>query len=155
MPLSTEKIYLETTVFNRLLEPERDYYEETQQLFDAIAAGQFAAYTSVYVVAELSEALEPKRSQMLAFILHYGIEVLTESDEVTALAEEYAVNGVVPRSSYFDRLHIACAAIHGMDRIISLNFKHIHRLKTQELVSRLNALRGLKNLYITTPMEEV
>jgi hypothetical protein len=44
------KIYLETTIFNRYFDVEREAYLATVQLFNEIKAGKFDPYTSVYVI---------------------------------------------------------------------------------------------------------
>ena len=53
------RIYLETTIFNRYVEPERDNHRETKVLFDEIAEGKFDAFTSGYVLRELKQAPAP------------------------------------------------------------------------------------------------
>jgi ribosomal protein S17E len=40
------KVYLETTIFNRFFEDNRDYNRETKELFGKIARNEIAAYSS-------------------------------------------------------------------------------------------------------------
>jgi len=149
------KIYLETTLFNRYFEPERDNHRDTVQLFNEVALGKFETYTSVYVINELMNAAEPKRSNMLELISRNNISVIDESDETEALAEAYVIHGVITRPNYLDRLHVACASVNGMDAIISLNFSHINRPKTKELTEPVNRLYGYGKIYIGSPMEVI
>jgi hypothetical protein len=52
--------------------------------------------------------------------------VLEVSDAATALAECLVEEGAVPDSFPEDAMHIAIAAVNGIDVIVSLNFKHIN-----------------------------
>ena len=62
------KIYLETTMFNYYFDADRDAHADTVKLFKEIRSGKYEAYTSAYVMDELIESDEPKRSNMLALI---------------------------------------------------------------------------------------
>ncbi|MCL2494937.1 MAG: hypothetical protein FWE98_04695 [Oscillospiraceae bacterium] len=150
------KIYLETTVFNRYFEPERDNYRDTVRLFEEIAEGRFEAYTSAYVVKELLDTTdEPKREAMMALLRRHHVIILDESRETEVLAEAYVTHGVITRPHQYDRLHIACTSAHGLDAIISLNFSHINRKKTKELTEPVNRLYGYIKIFIGTPMEVI
>jgi hypothetical protein len=124
-------LYLETTVFNRVLEPEREYYDETKVLFAKIANGEMKAYSSEYVIKELEAAPEPKRSAMLELISKYNITVLKTDMQAENLADIYINAEIIPKSHRMDGIHIAITAINKIDCIISFNFKHINKLKTK------------------------
>ncbi|MCL2495293.1 MAG: hypothetical protein FWE98_06525 [Oscillospiraceae bacterium] len=149
------KIYLETTVFNWFFEPERDFYKDTHQLFDEIAAGKFEAYASDYVVEELAQATEPKRRMMLDLLEQSRIEMLGKSDEVAALAQQYVLHNIISKKHRYDREHIACAAVNGMNAIISFNFAHINRYSTREKTDLVNRLNGYPTVQIIMPMEVI
>ena len=153
--MKPQRIYIETTIFNRYFDTEyKNEHEASRQLFTEIKAGKFDAYTSKYTYDELSDAPEPKRSNMLDLIDEYKIKVLGDTDEILALAKDYIAKGVIPKSSVYDARHIACASINGIEHIISLNFSHINRLKTKEQVPAVNKLNGYNGeITINTPME--
>ena len=44
------KVYLETTIFNRFLEDNREYSTETKNLFEKIIKNEIEAYSSTYVI---------------------------------------------------------------------------------------------------------
>ena len=44
------RVYLETTIFNRFLEDDREYNTETKILFEKIAKKEIEAYSSTYVM---------------------------------------------------------------------------------------------------------
>jgi predicted nucleic acid-binding protein len=42
------RVYLETTIFKRFLEDNREYHMETKRLFDKILQKEIDAYSSAY-----------------------------------------------------------------------------------------------------------
>ena len=120
------RIYLETTIFNHYFDTDREAHTATVKLFDEIKAGKYEGYTSAYVLEELEEAQEPKKSNMLTLISKYGIEVLEVESEAERLAETYVNESVIPSRFTYDALHIAIATTNDLDYIFSLNFKHIN-----------------------------
>ena len=146
-------LYLETTVFNYYFDAEREYHEDVVRLFTAISDGEYEAYTSEYVVIELRNAPEPKRSEMLNLIDSYSISVFSIDAESTKLANMYVQKGVIPERFRFDASHIAIATVHGLDCVISFNFEHINKLKTKNMTAFINLHEGYKPITICTPME--
>ena len=150
-----QKIYLETTIFNRYLEDNREYSIETRKLFDKILRNEIEAYSSAYVIEELDKSPEPKRSEMLNLIPKYKIAVLEIDQKAYDLAEIYIEMGVIPEKFKIDGIHIAMASIHGMDCIVSLNFHHINKLKTKMATEIIHRMKGYNNPFICTPMEVI
>jgi hypothetical protein len=149
------KAYLETTIFNRFLEIGRDCNIETRSLFEKISENKIEAYSSVYVLEELDKAPEPKRSEMINLISKYRITVLEIDQRAYDLAETYVEMGIIPIKFRVDGIHIAMAAIHNMDCIISLNFHHINKLKTKMATEIIHRMKGCNNPFICTPMEVI
>jgi hypothetical protein len=149
------KVYLETTIFNRFLKNDRDYNIETRRLFDKISKNEIKAYSSAYVLEELDKATEPKRNEMLSLISKYKITILEIDQRAYDLAEIYIEMGIIPIKFRVDGIHIAMAAIHDMDCVISLNFHHINKLKTKMATEIIHRMKGYSNPYICTPMEVI
>lgn len=149
------KIYLETTVFNHYFDTDREAHAATVKLFKEIKVGKYEAYTSAYVTDELVKASEPKKSNMIALIGEYGIQVLSVEDEAERLAEIYVNEGVIPARFTYDGLHIAIATTNDLECIFSLNFKHINKLKTKTMTSVINLREGYRPVTIASPMEVV
>jgi hypothetical protein len=61
--------------------------------------------------------------------------------------------GIIPLKSRVDGVHIAMEAINNMDCIVSLNFKHINKLKTKLLPEGVHKMLDYGNPMICTPME--
>ncbi|GHU22760.1 hypothetical protein FACS1894172_05170 [Spirochaetia bacterium] len=106
------------------------------------------AFTSAYVVQELKEASEPKRSKMLGLIKEYDARAFE-------LADLYIELEILPKKSRVDGAHIAMSAVHNMDCIVSLNFKHINKLKTKAAIEIIHKIKGFSNPFICTPMEVI
>jgi ParB/RepB/Spo0J family partition protein len=83
----------------------------------------------------------------------YDIKRIIGTDETVKLANIYTQNGIIPVKKQLDAHHIAIASVNNLDCIVSLNFKHINKLKTKSLVDAVNILKGYKNIVICTPME--
>jgi predicted nucleic acid-binding protein len=150
------KIYIETTIFNYYFDADRDAHKSTVKLFNEIKSGKFDAYTSRYAIEELSKTQEPKQGQMLNLIKTHGIKLFEASAEAERLGEIYKKEGAVPTTANYDALHIAITAIKELDYICSLNFKHINRIKTKEMVAVINKREGYRSdLTICSPMEVV
>ena len=149
------EIYIETTVFNRFLEDNREFNPETRKLFEKIQENEIKAYSSTYVLEELDKAPEPKRSEMLKLIQEYKINILEIDQKAYDLAEIYIEMGIIPIKFRIDGIHIAMAAIHNMDCIVSLNFHHINKLKTKMATEIIHRMKGYNNPFICTPMEVI
>jgi hypothetical protein len=149
------KVYLETTLFNRFLEDNREYNMETKKLFEKIIQKEIDAYSSTYVMEELDKASEPKRSIMLNLISQYKITILEIDKRAYDLSETYIEMGIIPKKFRIDGIHIAMAAIYDMDCIVSLNFHHINKLKTKMTTEVIHRMKGYNNPFICTPMEVI
>ena len=147
------KIYLETTVFNHYFDTDREAHTATVKLFDEILDGEYEAYISVYVIDELEDAKEPKRSNMLGLISKYNIQVLQFDKEAERLADIYVNEGVIPVRFTYDGYHIAIATTNDLECIFSLNFKHINKLKTKRMTSVINLREGYRPITIASPLE--
>jgi predicted nucleic acid-binding protein len=148
-------VYLETTIFNRFLENNREYNMETIKLFEKISKNEIQAYTSAYVIEELDKASDPKRTEMFRLIKKYNITVLEIDQKAYDLSEIYIEMGIIPIKFRIDGIHIAMAAINDMDCIVSLNFHHINKLKTKLAVEIIHRMKGHNNPFICTPMEVI
>ena len=87
------------------------------------AQGRFSLVTSQYVHEEASEGdaiLSAERIRNLA-----GIPLLILDAKIDELAAEIIDRAILPPSAAFDALHIACAAVHRIDFLLTWNCKHI------------------------------
>ena len=149
-------IYLETTIFNfPFADDAPQYRADTLRLFEEIKAGKFKPFTSEYVTRELEAAADSLRDERLRLVKKYGVEVIPTNDEVKSLAAVYIKAGIIPPAYATDGYHIAAATVKGLDFIVSLNFRHIVKRKTIELVELINFREGYKKIGIYAPAEVI
>ncbi|MEM7699615.1 MAG: type II toxin-antitoxin system VapC family toxin [Verrucomicrobiota bacterium] len=80
-------------------------------------------FTSLETLDEASKGdgeMAANRSALLD-----GIPLLTLTDEALSLAGTLVSKSIVPQKAASDSLHIAIASAHGMDYLVTWNFKHI------------------------------
>jgi hypothetical protein len=103
------------------------------------------------VVDEIS-AGNPEAAQLrLAYVTH--LVRLRETQESTRLTQDLIKLGAVPVTSYLDAVHIALAAVHGMNHIASWNFKHIAGALARTRISQALQQLGYSHITIHTPDE--
>ena len=71
------------------------------------------------------------------------------------LADLYVAEGIIPQKYRTDGLHIAIAAVNGLDMLVSMNFQHIVKRKTVKMTGAINILNGYQAVEIYSPMEVI
>ncbi|MGA2061295.1 MAG: type II toxin-antitoxin system VapC family toxin [Thermoguttaceae bacterium] len=86
-------------------------------------SGDFELYISQFVLDEiaLGDPLQAKKRINEV----KGIPLLGITDEVSILADDLIKSGVIPKKAATDSAHIALAAVHGMDFLLTWNCTHI------------------------------
>lgn len=147
------KVYLDTSFINYLVAtrlPEK--MAETQALWDIfVSSDRFDVVLSEAVDQELQSCYEPKRTRLLEKIAEIECVLVTETNEVTELANRYLEFGVLTQKDYYDLLHIAHATVNACKWIISWNFKHFVNFKTMDLVNAVNLVEGYDPVRIASP----
>jgi len=153
------KIYLETSIFSFYHET-REYGEypkfktQVRELFERIKTGEFEPFTSIFVMNEIIKEKDPEKlEKMRNLVSDYGITFLEVTDEVARIAALYIQEGAISPAWETDALHIAMAAVHGLDLIVSLNFTHIVRIWTIDRVRRVNKRESYQGIGIYRPSE--
>jgi predicted nucleic acid-binding protein len=153
------RIYLETSIFSFYYEERQQgeypiYKAQVREVFQRIKEGKYEPFTSPFTLEEIEkERDQAKRDRTLALAAEYGIKVLDDSDEARRIAALYIQEEAIPYTSETDAIHIALAAVNGLDFIVSLNFTHIVRPWTIERVRRVNRREGYQGIGIYKPSE--
>lgn len=148
------KIYLETSVINFIFDKSNPKEKEiTLKLFDDIKKGQYEAFISELVIAEIDKAPHDIAVNLRNAISEINLIELTISEEVKFLADKYEEQGIIPRKYRNDALHIAIATVHNLDVLVSWNFEHIVKVRTKKEVMGINLLMGYKEIEIYSPWE--
>jgi hypothetical protein len=150
------RVYIETSMVSYLTpRPSRDivaaahqqisldWWERRRHNLDLVA--------SLLVVNEARLGSPEAAARRLAIL--EGIALL----EVTAPAQELAITivqkGLLPQTAYPDVLHIATAAVHQVDYLLTWNCNHIANAEILPRIAAICEPFGLALPYICTPEE--
>jgi PIN domain len=79
--------------------------------------------------------------------------VLHMSDTVKSVAAQYLKHGIIPEAATYDVFHLAFAAVHKLDILVTWNFKHLANLFVRSQLDKFNRRNGLYTPVICTPEE--
>ena len=121
----------------------REWWEETKEQFDV--------YISVLVVeeAKIGDA-EAAQRRLQAMV---GLPVLEINYAAEQLAKQLVRDKVIPETSAEDALHIALATIHGMDFLLTWNFRHINNAEMKARIRAMIESAGYECPTICSPEE--
>lgn len=148
--------YIETTIPSyyvartslNLLQASRQ--ASTRMWWDGGCSG-FDLFTSLEVIDEAGEGEEEMAQQRLCLL--DKATRLEITDEVGALASLLVQGGLVPSKAASDAIHIAVASVHGMDYLITWNFKHIANPFTRERLRGMIHESGFQMPVMCSPDE--
>ena len=154
--VSLPKLYLETTIPSYLAaRRSRDLRlaadQETTEEWWETRRHEYELFTSQVVEVEIGEgeaAMAAARLRLLD-----NIPRLPAQPEVEELIENLLESGIVPASAAPDAAHIAFAAVHELDFLLTWNCKHINNPHLIRRIERACAERGLACPVICTPEE--
>ncbi|MBN2129636.1 MAG: type II toxin-antitoxin system VapC family toxin [Sedimentisphaerales bacterium] len=108
-------------------------------------------YVSQIVLDEISRGDADAAQRRSAAVRGFG--VLEMTPQVAALADLYFNALAIPDKAKNDSYHLALAAYHGMDYLVSWNCAHITAGRVRAVVEALNDERGYQTPIICTPEE--
>jgi hypothetical protein len=156
MAMSLPRLYVETTIPSYLVaRPSRDVrlaadQLATQEWWDE-CRHDYELFISQMVLKEARRGDPESATARLARLA--GIPLLSDLREAAELATRLLTDRIVPDVAADDATHIALAAAHGMDYLLTWNCRHInnHRIRTR-IVQACEAA-GLVCPDICTPTE--
>jgi hypothetical protein len=114
-------------------------------------AEKYDIYISQFVLDE-AEAGDPDAAQRrLTFLKAFPLLEIT--DDVLSLTEKILKTQLFPAKAIRDVSHIAVAAVHGLDYLLTWNCTHINHATTKEKVHAVCKRAGLPFPIICTPEE--
>lgn len=149
-------VYIETSIVSYLAaKPSRDLLTAACQQITAQwwedKRKEYDLFTSELVIAE-ARAGDPdvaaKRLKLLREVSELKI-----TDIVRQIAATLVSRGAFPGKAQADALHIAIAAAHGMDYLLTWNCRHIDNPATKPLVRKVCSAEGYLCPEICTPIE--
>lgn len=111
----------------------------------------YNAFVSPVVEREISlgdQEAAKRRLQLIA-----AMPSLRITSEAQQTAEGLLNAGLLPPGSVDDALHIAVAAAHGMDYLLTWNFKHINNASTKNRIFRFIENSGYECPVLCSPEE--
>jgi predicted nucleic acid-binding protein len=150
------RIYLETTVVSYLTaRPSRDLIQAAHQRITLewweSRAPDFELYASQLVVREASLGDPEFARERLRRI--EGIPLLDVNEAATRLAEALLSEGPMPTKAADDALHLALAAVHGMDYLLTWNCRHLANAEMADAAGRVIRKQGFGPPRVCTPEE--
>jgi predicted nucleic acid-binding protein len=149
-------VYIETSVISyRAARPSRDllvaaHQQVTHEWWEQVLP-QCDPFISPVVVEEIAhgdpDAAQRRQQSIAAF------PVLEVVPEVHALAAAYFAAIPLPHKAQADAYHLALAAWHGLDYLVSWNCTHIVSGRVRMVIEEVNAEFGIRTPIICTPEE--
>lgn len=149
-------VYVETTIFSYLVaRPSRDLLASARQQVTGRwwhdHRSRFELFVSLSVKREAARGDRDVAERRLAAMA--GIPVLVLNEAATSLAVRLIEEQAVPREAPEDALHVALAAVHGIDYLLTWNFRHIDNAEKRPAIRSVCAIEGFPCPEICTPEE--
>ena len=149
-------VYIETTIPSYLTawrsptlimaanqEATRHWWDTARQHYDL--------FISEFVIAECASGDANAANRRNSII--ENLPTLALSNSVEQLAEHLLKEAALPQKAKIDALHIAVAAVHGMDYLLTWNCKHIANAVTRPKIELICRQSGYEPTVICTPLE--
>ncbi|MEM6406664.1 MAG: type II toxin-antitoxin system VapC family toxin [Pseudomonadota bacterium] len=149
-------VYIETSVVSYLTaRRSHDIRIAFQQNITAdwweLRRHDFELFVSEFVITEAARGNEEAAAKRLAIIQE--MTELETSDAATVLASALIDKGSLPAKAQIDAFHIAVAATHGLDFLLTWNCKHIANAVMRPEIERICREMGFEPPVICTPNE--
>ena len=151
-----KSVYIETSVFSYLAaRPSRNLVAAALQQVTAEwwerHRGRFAVFVSELVIAEARQGSAEAAAKRLDLIK--TVPELEVTERVVELAKRLVESDALPKSALGDAMHIALAAVHGVDYLLTWNYRHIDNAERKPVVRSVCAVAGHQCPEICTPQE--
>ena len=149
------RVYIETSVVSYLTSaPSRDVVVAAHQQLTLEwwrRRERFELFVSEAVVEEAA-AGNPEAAKARAAALS-GTTVLKINAEVAALAQRMTTSGAVPPNAEYDAIHVAAAAVHGIDVLLTWNCRHLANALARGKIDQVCRAGGYVPPILCTPEE--
>ena len=154
--MSLPKLYLETTVPSYLTaRRSRDLRlaadQETTEEWWETKRLDYELFVSEAVLEEAGDGDPDFAARRLALLA--GLPRLSATNEAGALVARLLTSGIIPGKAATDAVHLALAAAHGMEFLLTWNCKHIHNVKLERRIEAACRAFGFTCPIICTPAE--
>jgi len=149
-------VYIETTIVSYLVSrPSRDVviagHQKTTQDWWASRRNEFECVISQVVIDEASAGDSSEAKKRIEIIA--GLPELEITADAEALAYSIMASGVLPPHVTRDAAHVAVAATHKVDYLLTWNCKHLANVQISRKIALVCEKAGHRMPIICTPEE--
>jgi hypothetical protein len=151
-----KSVYIETSIVSYLTaKPSRDvraaaWQQITSQWWEDVRP-DYDLFTSELVIVEIAAGNPEAAARRLEAL--QGIAELSIDGEVKELADQLISKAGFPLGAEADALHVAVAAVHRIDYLLTWNFRHIDNAAKKPIIRSICFAAGYSYPEICTPME--
>jgi len=154
MPRKT-KLYIETSVVSYLTarpstDPLRSARQDMTRAWWATRSS-YRLFSSQFVLDEARLGNPEAAARRLSALGETAVLRLTP--EAWVLAFDLLARGGLPSTAYTDAAHVALAAVHGLDRLLTWNCSHIANPTRSSKIQAACEARGFTLPILCTPAE--
>lgn len=146
-------VFIETSIPSAYVSNREDassiHRREATQLWWGEQLPFYSPFVSDGVIDELNQGNWSGKREALALV--EPLARLAVDSEVTAVAQRYVDERLVPQGLGGDALHLATACIYEIDFLLSWNVRHLANPNKQEHLTVINRRLGLLTPLIVTP----
>jgi hypothetical protein len=151
-----DKVYIETSIASYATSwPSRDVtiagVQQQARDWWANERHRFELVTSQLTLDEAADGDATAAADRLQLL--QGLSLVDITPNVEALAERQIKAHPMPEKAAADAVHVAAAALSGVDYLLTLNCKHIANAHELPRIYKLLTCEGLGQLLICTPAE--
>ena len=114
-------------------------------------ADRYELFVSDPVLEELGGGDYPNQKEVMALI--EDLPLLPVDGAVIEIAQVYIAHKMMPKDVTGDALHLALAAYHKCDFLLTWNCNHLANANKFGHIDRIHALLGLASPRLVTPLE--
>lgn len=152
--LTQKRVYIDTSIPSAYYTLRTDAESLTRQkatrLWWRKYSDLLALSSSTAVVLELSRAKHNIKKDRLDLLKN--VELLESSDEIQNIAQVYIDRLIMPKGPFGDAHHLAVAAFHELDVLLTWNCRHIANPNKQSAITQINRELGLSTPALYTPL---
>ena len=150
------KVYIETSVISYLTaKPSNDFRAMANQNVTLewweLERPKFELVISEFVITEASLGHPEAAQRRLTALV--GLTELQATQQVKNLGRELVFRHALPAMAEIDALHVAMAAVHGIEYLLTWNCTHIANAHTRPKIEATCRILGYEPPIICTPPE--
>jgi predicted nucleic acid-binding protein len=126
-------------------------HQRTTKEWWATRRADFDLFVSQVVLDEAAMGERLMANKRLEYLA--GLPMLEIEEETSHLARSLTERGPLPPKAALDALHVAAAAVHGIDFLLTWNCAHLANAEIADKLDRIILRHGFKPPRICTPEE--